>query len=70
MRLPVWLQYENSVLYVYKQGELKMDVYEMHGLGSYYTGTHPCVENVHTLERLESPWKEIMSRRYCLKNIK
>lgn len=66
MRLPVWLRHENGVVYVYKQGEPKMDVYSVNGMDSYYMGTYPCVENVHTLERLESPWKEIMSRRYCL----
>ena len=40
-----------------------MDVYYMDGAQSFYAGTHPCLKNLAELEKLESPWKEIMERR-------
>ena len=64
MRLPVWLICDDKLLYVYKDGERKMDVYRMYGIKSYYVGTMRCTLPVHELDRLDSPWKEIMNRRY------
>lgn len=71
MRLPVWLLDGNRVLYVFEDGhERKMEVYNMEGHLSYFAGTELCALAIHTMTKLESPWKEIMERRrrFALQN--
>ena len=54
----------NKVYYVYMDGrERMMEVYVMYGDESYFAGSQPCDMEIQKMEKLQSPWKEIMERR-------
>jgi len=63
MRLPAWIHLGNEVWYVYRDGGLMMEVYGMDKGDAYYVGTQPCNYDLSKMQRLESPWREVMETR-------
>ena len=63
MQLPAWVYSGSDVLYVYDDGGLMMEVYEVENGESSYEGTKVCKHDLSKMRRLESPWREVMERR-------
>lgn len=60
MRLPAWIHFGNEVWYVYRDGGLMMEVYEIDEGEAFYMCTQPCNHDLSKMQRLGSPWKERM----------
>lgn len=48
---------------MYRDGGLMMEVYGMDKGDAYYVGTQPCNYDLSKMQRLESPWREVMETR-------